>query len=232
MTTAGSGLSKSSASAWRGALAIGVLALFLAGCGATTPPGVELGDYTVAPRDVLQVESIADSHVVRFGRAGSVGKPERDRLDAFVADIAENHPESLHVALRGAATPAQFRAVADRLVADGVDPRNVARAGWRSGPPVPRGAVAVAAERAVAVLPDCPGWIDHLSAPTDNRTNPNLGCSDLTNFAATVADPHHLSKGASSIYFDGERAATSVASYRADKVKELPPMNEGFSVGK
>jgi pilus biogenesis lipoprotein CpaD len=230
MTTAGSGASKSYTSAWRGALASGVLALFLAGCGTTTPPGVELGDYTAPPRDLLQVESIADSHFVRLGRTGSVGKPELDRLDAFVADIAENRPESLRVALRGSATPTQFRAVADRLVADGVDPRNIERAGWRSGPPVPRGAVAIAVERAVAVLPDCPGWVDHVSGPADNRTNPNFGCSDLTNFAATVGDPHHLSKGASSIYFDGERAATSVANYRADKVKDLPAINETFAV--
>jgi hypothetical protein len=45
-----------------------------------------------------------------------------------------------------------------------------------------------------------------------------------------VSDPHHLSKGASSIYQDGERAATSVANYRTDKVKNLPAINETFSV--
>jgi pilus biogenesis lipoprotein CpaD len=230
MTTAGSGLSESYSSACRGVLAIGVLAFFLVGCSTTTPPGVELGDYQAMPRDLLQVENIADTHVVRLGRAGSVGKPERDRLDTFVTDIARNHPESLHVVLRGSATLAHFRSVADRLVADGVDPVNITRAGWRSGPPVPRGAVSVAVERAVAVLPDCPGWVDHTSASMDNRTKPNFGCSDLTNFAATVADPHHLSEGASSIYYDGERAATGVALYRAGKEKNLPAINESFAV--
>jgi pilus biogenesis lipoprotein CpaD len=230
MTTTRSGLAKSYTSACRGAVAIGVLAVFLVGCGTTTPSGVDLGDYQAAPRDLLRVQSIADSHVVRFGRARYLGKLEHARLDAFVVHVAANHPESLRVVLRGPATPAQFRAVADKLVADGVDPRNIARAGWRSGPPAPWGTVGVAVERAVAVLPNCPGWVDHISAPMDNLTNPNLGCSDLTNFAATVADPHHLSKGASSIYFDGQRAATSVADYRAGKEKDLPPINETFAV--
>jgi len=70
-----------------------------------------------------------------------------------------------------------------------------------------------------------------VSAPEDNSTNPNLGCSDVTNFAAMVGDPHHLRRGASSIYTDGEVAATSVADYRADKVKELPKLaTEKFNV--
>jgi pilus assembly protein CpaD len=79
-------------------------------------------------------------------------------------------------------------------------------------------------------LPGCPGWIDHVSAPEDNRPNPNLGCSDVSNLAAMVGDPHHLREGASSIYTDGEVAATSVTEYRTDKVKELPKTNEQFNV--
>ena len=203
------------------AIGIGMLALALAGCGTTAPPGpqgpVNLGDYQAAPRDLVQVESYSDSHPVRLGRGGFIGKPERDRLTAYIADVAKNRPESLRVVLRGPATPAQLRQVGDLLVADGVDPRYI-RADRRSGPRAGRGAIVVAVERAIAVLPDCPGWINHVSAPEDNLTNPNFGCSDVTNFAAMVGDPHHLRQGASSIYTDGEVAATMVTDYRTDKV--------------
>jgi len=206
-------------------LAIGtlMLGLVLAGCGTTAPPGpqgpVDLGDYQAAPRDLVQVESYSDSHPVRLGHGSSIGKPERDRLTAYIADVGKNRPESLRVVLRGPATPAQLRQVGDLLVADGVDPRHI-KADRRPAPRTPRGTIIVAVERAIAVLPDCPGWINHVSAPEDNLTNPNFGCSDVTNFAAMVGDPHHLRQGASSIYTDGEVAATMVTDYRTDKVAE------------
>ena len=59
----------------------------------------------------------------------------------------------------------------------------------------------------------------HPSAPTDNLTEPNFGCSNVYNFAAMVADPHHLYRGASSIYYLGQRGAADVTAYREDKVK-------------
>jgi pilus biogenesis lipoprotein CpaD len=216
------------------AIGIGLLALVLAGCGTTAPPSaqgpVNLGDFEAAPRDLVQVTGFSGSHTVRLDRAGTVGRPERDRLAAYIADVAKNRPESLRVALHGPATPAGLRRVAGLLIEIGVDPRHIVRADWRSGPRAPRGTIVVAVERAIAVLPDCPGWINHVSAPEDNLTNPNFGCSDVTNFAAMVGDPHHLKEGASSIYTDGEHAASSVADYRADKVKELHKENETFNV--
>lgn len=235
MTTAQSGLAGRPAKARPGAIGFAMLALLLAGCATTVPQGpaqmVDLGDFEAAPRDLVRVESVSDSHLVRLDRmAGAFGKPERDRLDAFIADVAANRPESLRVSLRGAATPAQLRSVADLLVADGVEPKHIVRADLRSGPRAPSGTIVVAIERAIALLPGCPGWTDHVSAPEDNRPNPNLGCSDVSNFAAMVGDPHHLREGASSIYSDGEVAATSVTEYRTDKVKELPKTNDQFSV--
>jgi pilus biogenesis lipoprotein CpaD len=217
------------------AIATALLALVLAGCGTTAPPGpagaVDLGDFEAAPRDLVRVERFSDSHAVRLDRlAGAVGRVERDRLAGFISDVAGNRPESLRVALRGAATPSQLRGVADLLVADGVDPKHIVRADPRSVRRAPGGTIVVAVERAVALLPGCPGWSDHVSAPEDNRPNPNFGCSDVSNLAAMVGDPHHLREGASSIYSDGEVAATGVTEYRADKVKDLPKTNEEFSV--
>jgi pilus biogenesis lipoprotein CpaD len=215
------------------AIGIVMVALVLAGCETAVPPGpvqpIALGDYEAPPRDLIRVESSSYSHVVRLA-AGTVGKVERDRLAAFITAIGANRPESLRVALSGAATPAQLRSVADVLVVQGVDPRHIVRADLRSGPRTPSGTIIVAIERATAVLPDCPGWVDQVSAPADNLTNPNFGCSDLGNLAAMIGDPHHLREGASSIYTDGEAGAIGVAAYRADKVKELPKTNEQFSI--
>ncbi len=225
MTEDKSGALASRSTTRRFAIGIAMLALVLAGCGTTASPSaqgpVDLGDFAAAPRDLIQVESYSDSHAVRLDRAGTVGKAERDRLAAYIADVAKNRPESLRVALRGSVSPAQLRQVEGLLVAHGVNPQHI-RADRRSGPRAPRGTIIVAVERAIAVLPDCP------------VTNPNFGCSDVTNFAAMVGDPHHLRQGASSIYTDGEVATTMVTDYRTDKVaerwKDLPQINEKSNI--
>ena len=213
------------------AVCIALLALAMAGCGATAPPGLVPEDYSGAARDRIAVASIPGTHFVHLGgKGGHFTRAERERLGSFVIAIAANRPESLRVALRGPAGPAQLKAVADQLMADGVDPKHIMLADRRSGPPAPPGTIVVEVERAVAAQRSCPGWVDHISAPEDNRTEPNFGCSNVSNFAAMVADPHDLIAGNSSIFHDGERGATSVANYRAGKVKELPVLNESFSV--
>jgi type IV pilus biogenesis protein CpaD/CtpE len=218
----------------RRAAACGVLALALAGCVATTtaPWGDDLGDYQDAARDLIDVGGFAASHVIRLGHGGAISQAERNRLDAFLAEIAYNRPESLRIALRGQANPAQQSAIAAALVADGVGPEHIL---WlrdkHIGPPVSPGTVAVAAERAIAIAPDCPGFMGHPTAPEDNLSEPNLGCANVYNFAAMVGDPHHLYRGASSIYYLGERGAADVTAYRADKVKRLPAINQGFTPG-
>jgi pilus biogenesis lipoprotein CpaD len=211
------------------AIGIAMLVLALTGCTATVPPDtappVVLSDFEAPPRDLIRVENSSYSHLIRLDRMGAIGKAERDRLAAFIINVGANHPESLRVELRGPATPAQLRSVADLLVDEGVDPKYIVRADLRSGPRAPGGTIIVAVERAIAVLPNCPGWISHVSAPEDNLPNPNFGCSDVGNLAAMIGDPHHLREGASSIYTDAEVAAIGVSAYRADKIKELPRIN-------
>jgi type IV pilus biogenesis protein CpaD/CtpE len=219
----------------RHAAVAAVLALGLAGCGLTTAPwGLDLGDYQDAPRDLIGVTSFAASHAVRLGPGGAISEAERGRLGAFLRDLAYNRPESLRVVAHGGASPGQERAVTTALVAYGVDPEHIVWAphGHRhGGGPAARGTVVLAVERAIAMAPDCPGFMGHPAAPDDNLAAPNLGCANVFNFAAMVGDPHHLRQGASSIYYLGERGAADVAAYRADKVKRLPPINQGFIVG-
>lgn len=210
-------------------LALVGFGLASAGCGTTTPPGYTSTNFESPARDLIGVRTLTANYLVRIN-GGYISQSEHDRLDKFVTGFGRNRPESLRVALGGAVTPAQYRAVANILVDDGVDPRYIVlnRTPVRAG--TPRGSVTLHLERAIAVQPNCPGWVDHISAPADNSTNPNFGCSDVSNFAATVADPHDLVEGQSNIYEDGERGAKSVADYRVDKVKDLPPVNEQFQV--
>jgi pilus biogenesis lipoprotein CpaD len=218
----------------RGAAACGGVALMLAGCIETTtaPWGANLGDYQGAARDLVGVTGFAADHAIRFGPGGGISRAERGSLDAFLTDIAYNRPESLRVVVYGPATPAQRSAVTAALVSDGVEPGSILWARDGGSPrPVPRGSLVLAVERAIAVAPNCPGFMGHPAAPMDNLTEPNLGCANVSNFAAMVADPHHLSRGASSIYYTGERGAKDVQAYREDKVKRLPRINEGFAVG-
>jgi pilus biogenesis lipoprotein CpaD len=218
----------------RRATAGGLLTLMLAGCVVTTtaPWGLDLGDYQAAERDLVGVGSFAAGYVIRLGHGGAISEAERGKLDAFLAEIAYNRPESLRVVLHGRATPAQKGAITTALVADGVSPEHIlwAKDGHIERP-VPRGSLVLAVERAIAIPPNCPGFTGHPAAPEDNLTEPNLGCANVYNFAAMVADPHHLYRGASSIYYLGERGAADVAAYRTDKVKPLPRITGGFSVG-
>ena len=219
----------------RSAGACAVFALMLAGCAGypTTPWGVDFGDYQAAPRDLIAVTSDSADYMIRLDHSGAVSKVERNKLAAFLAEGAFNRPESLRITVQGRVNPAQERAITNALVADGVSPEHILwpRHGY-TGPAAPRGTVALAIERSVAIAPSCPGYSGHPSSPEDNLTEPNLGCANTYNFAAMVSDPHHLSRGASSIYYSGQRGASDVAAYRADKVKPLPRLqSEGFAVG-
>jgi pilus biogenesis lipoprotein CpaD len=208
------------------------LALSLAGCaGPTTAPwGLDLGTYEAAPRDLIPVSMVAEQHVVRVARNGRIDARERDALAAFIAAMAGNKPESLRVTLQGGPSPAQAAGLRDILVSRGVGSENIF---WEPGGPpsaaAQHGRVLVGVERAVAVAPNCPGFMGHPSAPIDNLAEPNFGCANVYNLAAMIGDPHHLRQGASSIYYLGQRGASDVTAYRTDKVKPLP-REQGFSV--
>src|SRR5690349_11163810 len=159
-----------------GATAGGLLALMLTGCVDTTtaPWGVNLGDYQAPARDLVGVSLYTAEHVIRLGPGGTVSQTERNDLEAFLTAIAYNRPESARIVVHGRATPAQRSALTATLTVNGVGPEHIlwARDG-DLGRPVPRGTLVLATERAIAVAPNCPGFMGHPSAPTDNLTEPN-----------------------------------------------------------
>jgi pilus assembly protein CpaD len=197
-------------------------ALLLAACGETSPQGIPITDFQAAPRTILKVDSQTDVHTVMMDRSGRLSPMERERLQAFLADFGGNRPESLRFELRGSETGA--RRLANLLTGAGFEAGKIAIAPSAAGGLPPSSGseqIVMTVTRLTAVVPECPGWIGHTSAPTDNRVNADFGCSDVSNLARMVADPGDLVKGQSSLYGNGDKAALGVSQYRTDQVKDL-----------
>jgi len=93
-------------------MAVGLLALMLAGCVDTTtaPWGVNLGDYQAPARDLVGVSLYSAEHVIRLGPGGTVSQTERNDLEAFLTAIAYNRPEAVRIVVHGRAAGATERA--------------------------------------------------------------------------------------------------------------------------
>ena len=58
------------------------------------------------------------------------------------------------------------------------------------------GTVRVVITRSLAQVPGCPDWSDKFASNLENATSDGFGCAVNSNFAAMVADPEHLLRGA------------------------------------
>jgi pilus assembly protein CpaD len=58
------------------------------------------------------------------------------------------------------------------------------------------GTVRVVVTRTLAHVPGCPDWQEHYATNFENATSDGFGCAVNSNFAAMVADPEHLLRGA------------------------------------
>ena len=216
------------------AASTGALVLALCGCGETVPPGTPVVDFQKQSRDVVKVEEHHATQVVFVNpRTGAVSPAERERIATFVSDFGGDRPESVHVNLHGNGPTEQFTDVIDALVNLGVE-RDKIRLfpGERAGASGARSdSITLAATRTVAILPDCPGWLDHIAAPGDNQSEANFGCSTVSNLGAMVADPADFTKGRSTPYSEADPAINAVQLYKTDKVKQLPTQTNFSSTG-
>lgn len=215
-------LSKSSVAAGIG------LAIALSGCDQTTPPQ-PLSLQSAAPL-TIPVHKDSQTHPLAIGANGQPSPLERDRLRAFIADMAGSRPDALHVTITGTPTPVQLRALTSLLVTDGVDPQKIAV----SPPAVGRSPLTITIDRYVATPPVCNPFGTIYTASADVNANPTrdqLGCSDLNNLGAMVADPHDLVKGSSDPYGDGATAARAASRYKSDAVKPFISTGSSFTPG-
>lgn len=201
------------------------LASVLFGCAepASPPPAVQ----AAAPS--IEVHRQSETHVLQLGSDGVANPLERERLHAFIADLAGNRPDALHVTMSGSAgSDARLSGVVRLLVADGIDAKKIAVV--PSDARTSEGSVLVTVDRYTATAPACAPWTTDSSAASDNSAaRSDLGCSDMTNFAAMLADPHDLVKSSTSADADATTAAAAVQRYHEDKVKAFLPFN-GFGV--
>jgi pilus assembly protein CpaD len=203
------------------ALVIGI-AVALSGCDQSTPPQ-PLSLQSGAPL-TIPVHKDSQTHPLALGANGQPSPLERDRLRAFIADMAGSRPDAIHVTITGAPSAVQLRALTSLLVSDGVDPQKIAIAPPAAG----RSPLTLTIDRYVATPPVCNPWGTIYTASTEVNANParsQLGCSDLNNLGAMVADPHDLLKGSSDPYGSGVTAARAAARYEGDTIK--PFVNSG-----
>lgn len=85
------------------------------------------------------------------------------------------------------------------------------------------GTVRVVLTRATAQVPHCPDWSAHSETNVNNATDPNYGCAVNSNFAAMVANPNHLLKGAS----DQSTTMTMTSNKAIGSYREQKPTGEG-----
>ena len=203
------------------AVTIGI-AVALAGCDQATPPQ-PLTLQSSAPL-TIPVHKDSQTHPLALGANGQPSPLERERLRAFIADMAGSRPDAVHVTITGTPSSVQLRALTTLLVTDGVDPNKIAVA----PPGATRSPLTITIDRYVATPPVCNPWATIYTASTEVNANParaQLGCSDLNNLGAMVADPHDLVKGSSDPYASGATAARAAARYQGDTVK--PFINSG-----
>lgn len=85
------------------------------------------------------------------------------------------------------------------------------------------GTVRVVVTRSSASVPGCPDWSAKSDVNFANATSPGFGCAINGNFAAMVADPEHLLKGA-----EGTGTTTVMSSTKAiESYRDAKPTGEG-----
>jgi pilus assembly protein CpaD len=126
--------------------------------------------------------------------SGGLSLPEQRRLAGWfeAMDLRYGDRISIDDPMASSNTRAAVDAVASRfgmLVGES----NPALAGAVSA-----GTVRVFITRSSATVPGCPDWSAKSDANLSNGASSNYGCAVNSNFAAMVADPEHLLKGADS----------------------------------
>lgn len=198
--------------------ALAVLAMGLAGCTEPPPPEPKL----LAEPAALQVDKKTETHKLAVDAAGKPSDLERRRLAAFIADVAGKDPAAVHVTIQSSQTAPHMQAIVKLIAAEGIDPRKI---DFGAAPGGSSRSVTIVADKYTAEAPDCPAWDTGPVATNNNSTRANLGCANLSNLAAMVADPHDLIAGKSSTKADATTAAAAVQRYHDDKVKDLPQHN-------
>lgn len=136
---------------------------------------------------------------------------DRRRLEDFIYTASSGRLDAIHVHVIGINPRARY-AVTRSAIRMGVTPFKVKEINAPADERY-RFAIRVVAVRYTALAPGCPS-LEITASPNDNHFEPTLGCSNLSNLAATVNDPKDLLANSAVPPSDGERAAIPVTRYR------------------
>jgi len=195
-------------------------AAMLAGC---TQPASQAPSPHAAAAPTFKLRQQTESHMLQLGPDGKASALERDRLDAFIADLAIKRPDALHVTVGGAGDNVRLQGAVRMLAEDGIDPAKIVLAPGAAA----TGQVTVQVDLYGVDAPACAPWSAIVSAGDDSTGRSDLGCSDLANLGAMVADPRDLVKGSTTPYSDAITSTAAVQRYHEDNVKPLPEVS-GF----
>jgi pilus assembly protein CpaD len=149
---------------------------------------------------------------------GGLSYPEQRRLAGWFEAMALRYGDRISIddPMASEATRAGVAAIAARygLLLGGQAPVTV---GY-----VNAGTVRVIVTRAKASVPGCPDWGGKNDSNLLNATSPGYGCAVNGNFAAMIANPEHLVKGA-----EGGSETVIMSSNKAiDVYREATPTGE------
>lgn len=193
-----------------------ILAVAAAGCAPLQPASTTT---PVAPQSETttfrnQVVSTTAQTQVRFlpGDFGMIAPDESARLEAFLR--SNDVSPGAHVTLSTSGSIAPAEAVRDRLVARGVQPRNIV---IRSA--APRGrtnlqVVDVSIEQYRVQPPECGHWNPHQYF---ENTSADFGCSTVRALGLMVADPNDLVAGKNAGHTSAPPQVGAIERYHTDK---------------
>ena len=145
---------------------------------------------------------------------GGLSYPEQRRLTGWFESLSLRYGDRIAIddPLQSEATRSAVAAVAARygLLLSEEAPVTPGQ--------VEAGTARIVLSRSKARVPGCPDWSSNSDNNFNNATSTNFGCAVNSNFAAMVADPEHLLKGAAG---DGETVVMSsnkaIDTYRTKK---------------
>lgn len=195
-------------------LALLAVLILVSGC------GLDRYDRPDTARYVSQIHSL--SHEVRFAPTATVPNAEETaRLDLFMADARPGRHDRVLIASAGPLATVRGRAVADRLMVQGVAARLTTVPPGR-----PEDRLVVTVERTIDTPVAClgdgiamdrtkPSWI-----PDRPATLPP-GCAVAGSLAGMLANPDDLRLGTPAGPADGPGSIPSVERYRAGEIRPV-----------
>jgi pilus assembly protein CpaD len=163
--------------------------------------------------------------VLDVDSSSGLASDEARRVDGWLEALRVGYGDHVAIDLPGGGMGSQTREMVSALAAKhGLLVDDTA--------PVTTGAIAPGAARIVvsrvkASVPNCPDWSGKLDPNFNNNGGANFGCAVNTNFAAMIANPADLVRGADDVSSDVATSSSAIRNYRSGKIKELKTDSAG-----